>query len=96
MTSPAVGIITKADEPAVEHLGVSCGSGLLEAEAVEATDEVPPVSMAEGDSNVLGGHFKLVDHVPAREVAGGEVGGRLPEPAFQPPWPYRPQNSRIP
>lgn len=41
------------------------------AVSVEATDEVPAILMSECDGYVLGGHFKLVDHVPAREVGGG-------------------------
>jgi DNA-binding XRE family transcriptional regulator len=46
--------------------------------AVEASDEVPAVLVAEGDGDVLGGHLKLVDHAPAGEVPGGEVEAAFP------------------
>lgn len=38
LDGPAFGVVTKADEPAVEYLRVSCGSGLLEAEAAVSDD----------------------------------------------------------
>jgi hypothetical protein len=50
----------------------------LVAMTVEATNEVPAVLVAEGNCNILGGHFKLVDHVPAREVPGSEVEASRP------------------
>jgi hypothetical protein len=46
--------------------------------AVEAADEVPSVLVSEHDRHILRGHLKLVDHVPAREVAGGEIEASLP------------------
>ena len=42
----------------------------LFAVAVKAADEVASILVAERDCYVLGGHFKLVYHVPAREVGG--------------------------
>src|SRR5580693_10685733 len=38
LDSPTVGVVTKADKPAVEHVRVSCGSGLLEAETTVSDD----------------------------------------------------------
>src|ERR1700730_7462938 len=48
------------------------------AMAVEATDEVPAILVAEGDSDILGGHLKLVDHVPPRKVPRRQVEASLP------------------
>jgi hypothetical protein len=45
----------------------------LVAVAVEASDEVPAVLMAESDRDILGGHLQLVDHVPAGEMPRHEV-----------------------
>lgn len=56
---------------AVHRIGVCTNDPIeratLVAVPVEATNEVPAVLVAEGDGHVLGGHLKLVDHVPASE-----------------------------
>lgn len=65
------------------HAGGICADDPVEraapvAMSVEAADEVSTILVAEGDRDVLRGHFKLVDHVPACEVAGREVKAALP------------------
>ena len=45
---------------------------------VEAAHEVPAVLVPERDRYVLRGHRKDIDHVPASEVASGEIQAPLP------------------
>src|SRR6185312_11388166 len=64
LDSPAVGIITKADEPAVEHLRVSCGSRLLEAKTAVSDD----MTNALLGYAMLGGRA-CESHTPLRYVS---------------------------
>src|SRR5712691_11917185 len=50
----------------------------LVAVPIKPPDEVAAVLVAESNRDVLGGHLEDVDHVPAGEVAGGEVQASLP------------------
>lgn len=48
------------------------------AVAVEASHQLAAVGVAERDRHVLGGHVEDVDHVPAREMASGEIEASTP------------------
>lgn len=66
----------------VRSIGVGADDPVERAVAVtvpvQATDEVATVLVAERDGDVLGEHLQLVDHVPSREVTGGEVETAVP------------------
>jgi hypothetical protein len=45
---------------------------------VELADKLPAIGVPERYRHILGGQIQHVDHVPAREMAGGEVEAALP------------------